>query len=105
MKAVHALTRHYDQALDHPQMTVRYEDFVAGQEAQTRRILGHCGLDYDPACLRFHENPRHAPTPSYGQVSRPLNARSVNRWTAYREFLAPYLDDIAPVVEALGYSL
>lgn len=105
MKAVHALNMHYDQALDHPQMTVRYEDFVADQEAQTRRMLGHCGLDFDPACLRFHENPRHAPTPSYAQVSRPLNNRSVGRWTAYREFLAPYLDDIAPVVEALGYSL
>jgi len=105
MKAVHALNQHYDQALDHPQMTVRYEDFVNDQEAQTRRILGHCGLDFDPACLRFHENPRHAPTPSYAQVSRPLNTRSVGRWTAYRAFLAPYLDDIAPVVEALGYSL
>ncbi|MBW8882097.1 MAG: sulfotransferase, partial [Asticcacaulis sp.] len=69
IQATFALNAYYDSMLDQPVMVLRYEDFVADQDGQTRRILGHCGLDYDAMCLRFHENPRHAPTPSYAQVS------------------------------------
>ncbi|WP_419318845.1 hypothetical protein ACN2C7_17950 [Caulobacter sp. ErkDOM-E] len=33
--------------------------------ATARRRLGHLDLPFEPACLRFHENRRYAPTPSY----------------------------------------
>ena len=105
MRAMADLTAHYDAVLDQPPLTLRYEDFIADQEGQTRRVLGYVGVEFDPACLRFHENRRHAPTPSYAQVSQPLNDRSVGRWKHYAKPLAPYMDAIAPVVEALGYGL
>jgi Flp pilus assembly protein TadD len=104
MRAMHDLTAHYDAVFDQPPLTLRYEDFIADQEGQTRRVLGYIGVDFDPACLRFHENRRHAPTPSYAQVSQPLNDRSVGRWRHYEKQLAPYMDAIAPIIEALGYS-
>ena len=105
MTATHELNRHYDGVLDRPATVLRYEDFVTGQEAQTRRILEVCGLDFDAACLRFHENPRHAPTPSYAQVTKPLNDRSVGRWRAYKRYFEPFMAQIAPVVTDLGYSV
>ncbi len=105
MIAQHGLDAHYDAMLEQPPLVVRYEDFVANQEAETRRVLGYCGLGFDDACLRFHENRRHAPTPSYSQVSKPLNDRSIGRWRNYARALAPWMDRIAPVVEALGYDL
>lgn len=105
MVAMHDLTAHYDTLLDHPVLIVRYEDFVADQQGETQRVLDYCGLDFDPATLRFHENRRHAPTPSYAQVTKPLNDRSVNRWRYYERQLSPWFNQIAPVVEALGYSL
>jgi hypothetical protein len=105
MIAQHGLDAHYDAMLEQPPLVVRYEDFVAHQEAETRRILDYCGLSFDDACLRFHENRRHAPTPSYSQVSKPLNDRSIGRWRNYARQLAPFLDRIAPIVEALGYTL
>jgi Flp pilus assembly protein TadD len=105
MIAQHGLDAHYDAMLERPPLTVRYEDFVAHQETETRRILDYCGLTFDDACLRFHENRRHAPTPSYSQVSKPLNDRSIGRWRNYARQLAPFMDRIAPVVEALGYTL
>ncbi len=105
MIAQHGLDAHYDTMLDRPPLVVRYEHFVAGQETETRRILDYCGLAFDDACLRFHENRRHAPTPSYSQVSKPLNDRSIGRWRNYARPLAPFMDRIAPVAEALGYSL
>ena len=105
MIAQHGLDAHYDAMLERPPLVVRYEDFVAHQEAETRRVLGYCGLSFDDACLRFHENRRHAPTPSYSQVLKPLNDRSIGRWRNYARQLAPFMDRIAPVVEALGYGL
>ncbi len=104
MLAQHALNAHYDAVLDNPPLTLRYEDFIADQEGQTRRVLAYIGLEFDEATLRFHENRRHAPTPSYAQVSKPLNDRSIGRWRHYQRQLAPWFDRIAPVITDLGYS-
>ncbi len=105
MRAMYDLNTHYDTVFDQPPLTLRYEDFIADQEGQTRRVLGYVGVEFDPACLRFHENRRHAPTPSYAQVSQPLNDRSVGRWKPYEKHLAPYMDEMRPVIEGLGYSV
>lgn len=49
-----------------------YEDLVRDQEAQTRALLASCGLDFDPACLRFFETERKVSTISAAQVREPL---------------------------------
>lgn len=105
MVAMQALNTHYDAVLGHPALILRYEDFIAEQKGHTLRVLGHIGLGFHEACLRFHTNPRHAPTPSYAQVSRPLNDRSIGRWKPYERFFAPFMNEIGPVIEALGYRL
>jgi Flp pilus assembly protein TadD len=105
MRAVHALTGAYAATLGETAMSVRYEDLVAQQEAQTRRLLDHFGLPFEPACLRFHENRRYAPTPSYAQVSEPLNDRSIGRWKLYRQQLKPQTTALAEVIADLGYEV
>jgi tetratricopeptide (TPR) repeat protein len=104
MRAVHALTGVYAATLGETALSVRYEDLVAQQDAQTRRLLDHLDLPFEPACLRFHENRRYAPTPSYAQVSEPLNDRSIGRWNLYREQLTPHATALAGVIADLGYS-
>ncbi len=79
----------------------RYEDLVADQEGQTRRLLAHCGLDWHPACLAFHENAAPVATASAVQVRSPINARSVGRWKRYGEGLAP----MAAALRAGGVAL
>ena len=81
------------------------ERFVAAQEEETRRALAALGLDFEAQCLRFHENPRHAPTPSYAQVTEPLNDRSIGRWTRFRKQLEPVLPILAPIASRLGYAV
>ena len=103
MRAVHALTGRYAAALGETALSVRYEDLVADQEVQTRRLLDYLGLPFEPTCLRFHENRRYAPTPSYAQVSEPLNDRSIGRWKSYRQQLAPQAAALAEVIADLGY--
>tara|TARA_A100001391_G_scaffold142053_2_gene99826 strand:- start:6 stop:1589 length:1584 start_codon:yes stop_codon:yes gene_type:complete len=66
-----------------------YEELVADQERQTRRLLAHCGLDWDPACLAFHENRSAVATPSAAQVRRPLNADAIGKWRQHAEALEP----------------
>lgn len=64
-------------------LELSYEALVADQEAQTRALLAYCGLDWDAACLSFHENRAAVATPSAAQVRRPLNADAVARWRRY----------------------
>jgi tetratricopeptide (TPR) repeat protein len=70
---------------------VRYEDVVADIEGQGRRIVAHCGLDWDARCLEFHSDARTVRTASAAQVRRPLYNNSVGRWRRYEAFLEPLL--------------
>jgi Flp pilus assembly protein TadD len=70
-------------------LELSYEALVADQEGQTRRLLAHCRLEWDEACLSFHENSAPVATPSAAQVRRPLNADSIGKWRSYEEALQP----------------
>jgi tetratricopeptide (TPR) repeat protein len=76
-------------------LEVGYEDVVADLEGQARRIVAHCGLEWDAACLGFHGSPRPVRTASATQVRRPIYHSSVGRWRAYGDLLKP-------LMEALG---
>jgi len=82
-------------------LNVRYEDLVADQEGATRRLLAHCGLAWDPACLAFHENQAPVATPSAVQVRSPIHAGSVGRWKRYGAGLEP----MAAALKAAGIAL
>lgn len=71
---------------------VNYEQLVADQEVQTRRMLAHCGLVWDPACLDFHNNAAAVATPSAQQVRQPINARAVGRWRDYEAHLGEVME-------------
>lgn len=70
-------------------LQLSYEGLVADQEGQTRRLLAHCGLEWDPACLAFHENRAAVATPSAAQVRRPINSDGIGKWRAYAAALEP----------------
>jgi Flp pilus assembly protein TadD len=76
-------------------LQVDYEAVVGDLEGQARRLIAHCGLDWDPACLGFHESGRPVRTASAAQVRQPLYAHSVGRWRQLEGRLGP-------LIEALG---
>lgn len=85
-----ALIAHWRQVLPTDRFTeVSYEAVVADQEAETRRLLAFCGLDWDPACLNFHENAAPVATASAVQVRQPVYATSIARWKRYGDGLEP----------------
>lgn len=98
---------HYARLMDHWRkvlpagtfLDVQYEDIVADQEAQARRLIEYCGLEWNDACLDFHNTKRSIRTASVTQVRQPIYTSSVERWRHYEKFLGPLLDalgDLAP---------
>ncbi|HVX04301.1 MAG TPA: sulfotransferase, partial [Rhodanobacteraceae bacterium] len=43
-------------------------------------------------------------TPSYAQVTQPVNAAAVGRWTHYRDWFEPVLPVLRPWIERFGYA-
>ena len=76
-------------------LDVQYEDVVADLETQARRIVAYCGLQWDEACLAFHETAYPVMTASAMQVRRPIYKSSVGRWRAYQDQLGPLLEALA----------
>ena len=83
------LMRHWDTALPGRVLRVQHEDVVDDLEASVRRILDHCGLAFEPACLEFHKTQRSVRTPSSEQVRQPIFRDSLDQWTRYEAELAP----------------
>jgi len=64
-----------------------YDEFVAAPREQTARLLAFCGLEWDEACLSFHEVRNAVKTASVWQVREPLYRRSSGRWKNYARHL------------------
>jgi hypothetical protein len=77
---------------------VRYENLVADNEAQARRLIEYCGLAWNDACLESHKTKRSIRTISVTQVRQPIYTSSVDRWRRYEPFLKPLLDELGELV-------
>jgi tetratricopeptide (TPR) repeat protein len=72
-------------------LDVQYEDLVADNETQARRLIEFCGLEWDDACLDFFKNDRSIKTASVIQVRQPIYKTSLERWKRYERHLGPLL--------------
>jgi tetratricopeptide (TPR) repeat protein len=83
------LMEHWQRVLPTPIFEVEYEDTVADLEGVARRLVDWCDLEWQPACLAFHEVKRPVRTASVTQVRQPIYNRSVARWKHYEDALGP----------------
>jgi tetratricopeptide (TPR) repeat protein len=65
-----------------------YEQLVAQPESTIRDLLAFCDLEFEPACLDFHNTVRDVHTPSAMQVREPLR-RDTARTPRYGALLDP----------------
>lgn len=86
----------YEEIMSHWHMVmpnriydIQYEQLLENQETQTRRLLDHCGLEWDPSCLAFHLTPRPIWTASVTQVRQKLYRSSIGRAAHYGAHLDP----------------
>ena len=93
-----SLMDHWDEVLPGKVLHVQYEELVRDPEANIRRLLDHCGLPFEPACLSQHETSRAVRTPSAEQVRQPIYTSAVGYWRHYET-------ELEPLRQALGDCL
>lgn len=92
------LMAHWDAVLPGRVLRVLYEAVVEDPEGQIRRLLDHCRLPFERACVDFHETKRHVRTASSEQVRQPIHRAALDHW---RNFSS----DLGPLEQALGPAL
>ena len=61
-------------------------------ESVSQQLADFCGLEWNRACLDFHERKDATYTFSEAQVREPLNTKGIARWEQYAHELKPLLD-------------
>ena len=85
----------------------RYEDIVVDLPKEGRRVTEFLGLEWHENQVHFHDQNREKPilsTANYHNVTKPVYARSVGRWQAYEDHLAPALPMLEPFCKEFGYA-
>lgn len=96
------LCNHWRQLLGDRLIEVSYEELVADQDRQTRRLLDRLGLPFEEACLNFDKNSAPTATASSIQVREKVHTRSINKWKRFESQLQPlrdYLESAGIAVE------
>lgn len=85
------LLEHWEQFMPGKIFRIQYEELVAEPEPHIRRMLDHCRLKFDEACLSFHKTERIVRTMSRTQVRQPVYQSAVGRWKNYEKNLGPLI--------------
>jgi hypothetical protein len=85
------LMAHWHEVMPGVILDVQYEQVVGDLEQQARRIIAHCGLEWDDACLDFYRTQRSVRTASAAQVRQPIYHSSIGRWRPHEDALQPLL--------------
>jgi hypothetical protein len=95
-----ALTAHFDAVLPGRVHRVVHEALVEDSEREVRALLDYLGLDFEPACLTFHENRRAVRTASAEQVRRPISRAGLDQWRRFEQWLGPLKAALGPAIES-----
>jgi len=93
------LMEHWDHVLPGRILRVQHEDLVADLEGNVRKILAHCGLEFEPSCIEFHKTERRVHTASSEQVRRPISREGLGQWRHY----APWLEPLKAMLGSLAH--
>jgi len=70
---------------------INYEALTEDQEAQTRKLIGYCELEWEDRCLDFHLSKRSVSTASHLQVRKKMYQGSSDVWRRYEAHLQPMI--------------
>jgi tetratricopeptide (TPR) repeat protein len=94
------LMAHWDRVLPDTVLRVQHEEVVADFEAQVRRILDFCGLEFEPACLEFYKTERRVHTASSEQVRRPINTEGLEQWRHFEPWLGTLKEALGDLADS-----
>ncbi len=85
---------HWDTVLPGKVLRCQYEDVVDDLEGSARKLLSHCGLDWEDAVTRYYETDRVAKTASSEQVKKPIYTSGKGFWRNYEPWLGDLIADL-----------
>ncbi|GAA0772637.1 sulfotransferase family protein [Roseibium denhamense] len=91
------LMEHWQKVLPGKIYQLNYEKLVEDQEAESKALIGHIGLEWEPGCLDFHKNETPVTTFSNVQVRSPIFRSSIGRWKKHRDTLKPLFESLGPL--------
>ena len=96
---------HWHEVLPGQVLNVHYEDTVTDLEAQVRRILDFCGLEFEENCLRYYETARPVKTASSEQVRQPIYTSALGLWKKYGDNLTEWQEQLKDIIAELPPSV
>ena len=91
------LMAHWDDVLPGRVLHVQHEDVVEDLEANVRRILEFCGLEFEASCLEFYKTERSIRTASSEQVRQPIFKEGLDQWRNFEPWLGPLRAALGPL--------
>jgi tetratricopeptide (TPR) repeat protein len=93
------LMAHIDRVQPGRVHRVTYENMVDDTEAEVRALLSYCGVEYEEACLAFHQTERAVRTPSSEQVRQPIFRDGTEAWKPFAAHLDPLRAALGEVLD------
>jgi tetratricopeptide (TPR) repeat protein len=84
------LMAHWDRQYGDRILHLCYEDLVADPETTARCAIDYLDLEWDPACLEFHQRSEAVTTASASQVREAIHDRSVGKWKHFESVLGDF---------------
>lgn len=94
------LMAHWDSVLPGRVLRVDHEDVVGNLEANVRKMLEFCDLEFEPQCMEFYKTERSIRTASSEQVRRPIFTEGLEQWRHFEPWLGPLKDALGPLAAA-----
>ncbi len=88
------LMRHWRDTVPAGFLDVDYETLIGDVGTTGRGLIEYCGLPWDDACSRYHENKRLIRTASAWQARQPVYSSSAGRWRNYTPFLGSLMEKL-----------
>jgi len=105
-KAVMNLWLHYRDIFQGYWLEYRYENLTEDFTEIVTEVLDFIGVGWHENINDYREaaKTRTIATPSYRDVTAPINTKAVARWRRYNDDLLPILPIISPFVTCFGYE-
>jgi predicted Zn-dependent protease len=94
------LMAHFDEVLPGRIHRLIYENMIEDTEGEVRRLLGYCGLPFEPGTLSFYDNDRAVRTASSQQVRQPIFREGIDHWRNFEPWLEPLRQTLGDVLTA-----
>ncbi|MDE2446498.1 MAG: sulfotransferase [Alphaproteobacteria bacterium] len=98
-RAYDRLMKHWHKVLPGRIFDNSYEVLVDDLEGQSRKMVAHCKLEWDDACLNYTDNARSITTISRWQARQPIYKTSLKRWKPYEKHLGPLINALGDLAD------